>query len=194
MFRPLDAFFADLQATYLRRTGPRKAFACAILMDNADTEESKLFITEFAKRAEASAARPPVNLIAAARKSVPGAQRHPLRGLTLDEVQKMVDASRRVHAMVHQFTAGHPLATRRLLDAVTRDPKGSADIGRLLDSPYGDSDTSLGDQLFDRLLTGISDHERALLVMVSAARHREEALLLAGHPGPLSVQEVASIR
>lgn len=216
-----EAFFAGLRTSYRRRLSPRRVFNCALLLDNADSVQSRRFLAEFAHAAQTVAHQdgpPPVNAIATSRRGVPDTRHQPLgqaraayarrrpgqrwfavtlSDLTPDEVGLMVHGLNRfegrVPAMICQFTDGQPFATRRLLEAIPEDPKGRLDVGALLDAPDGDRGTTVGDRLFDGLLTGVSDHQRELLVTMSAARDQDEAGLLASRPGPLTTQDAAAI-
>lgn len=216
-----EAFFAGLRSSYRRRLSPRRLFNCAILLDNADTVQSRRFLTAFAHAARTVADKngpPPVNVIATSRKIVPDTRHHPLgqaraayarrrpgqhwfavalSDLTSEEVGRMVHGLNRfegrIPAMIGQFTDGQPLATRSLLEAIPEDSTSRLDIGTLLDMPDGDRGTTVGDRLFDGLLTGVSDHQRELLITIAAARDQDEAGLLAARTGPLTMQDAAAI-
>lgn len=217
------AFFAGVAGSYRRAFSARRVFDCAVLLDNADSAQSRRFLQEFAVAAQAASGRggvPPVHAIATGRKAVPDAPGVPLRearaayarrragqrwfavtlpDLTRDEVALMAQGANRfeerVPAMIYQLTEGQPLVTRRLLAAIRQepaaDPPERLDIGMLLDAPDGDA--TVGDRLLDGLLTGVSDHQRELLITVSAARDQEEAGLLATRKGPLGTQDAAAI-
>lgn len=207
-----EAFFAGLRRSYRRRFSPRRVFDCAILMDNADSGESRRFLIDFANAVQIAArasGHPPVGVIATNRKGVPEAGSRPLADanrayadrraglrwfpvalpdLTAEEFADMVrDLERfeeRIPAMIHQLTQGQPLATRCLLEAVPREPKYPLDIGSLLaDRDHrSQNGVPVGERIFDGLLTGVSPHQRDLLVTISAARDQNEVNLLRTRP------------
>ncbi|MEV0681450.1 hypothetical protein AB0I60_33505 [Actinosynnema sp. NPDC050436] len=95
---------------------------------------------------------------------------------------------------VHWLTAGHPEATRAVLDRLHDEPALVHDVDRLLDGP-GPGAGRLGDHLlglFARGLSATMDDDATLreaLVTLSAARHLAEAeSLVALLPAPLGLE------
>lgn len=207
-----EAFFAGLRRSYQRGFSPRRVFDCAILVDNADSGESRRFLTDFADAVRVAArdgGHPPVSVIATSGKGVPEAGSRPLADanhayaerragprwfpvvlpdLTAEEFADMArDLERfewRVPTMIYQLTRGQPLASRCLLEAVPSEPEYPLSIGSLLAVPDQRSQdrAPVGERIFEGLLTGVSPHQRDLLVTISAARDQSEVNLLRNRP------------
>lgn len=112
-----------------------------------------------------------------------------LPDLTEDEVDRAIAdmglALRkrdRLTRVVYGLTGGHPASTGLLLDAIAASPPEKwIEPERTLCRPSGAPPaTTVEEQLFDRLLVGISDAELRDLVTCAPARHQAEALALVG--------------
>ena len=119
-----------------------------------------------------------------------------LRDLTRDEVGNMVSApgldqdDRRVTAMVHGFTGGHPGSTRLVLDAIAERPDAAVDLPTLLAAPapgvLGPVARTVEHRLRDELLQGVPTGAVEDLVTCAAARNLDQASRLAARSGLLT--------
>ncbi|HEY9474921.1 MAG TPA: hypothetical protein VIS06_13845, partial [Mycobacteriales bacterium] len=119
-----------------------------------------------------------------------------LRDLTRDEVGNMVSAlglnqdERRVTAMVHGFTGGHPGSTRLVLDAIAERPDAAVDIPALLAAPepgvLGPAPKTVERRLRDELLRGVPAGAVEDLTTCAAARDIDHASRLAARGGLLT--------
>ena len=119
-----------------------------------------------------------------------------LRDLTRDEVGNMVSApgldqdDRRVTAMVHGFTGGHPGSTRLVLDAIAERPDAAVDLPTLLAAPapgvLGPAARTVEHRLRDELLQGVPTGAVEDLVTCAAARNLDQASRLAARSGLLT--------
>jgi hypothetical protein len=120
-----------------------------------------------------------------------------LPDLTLDEVGNMVAAmelpggSRHaVTSAVHRFTAGHPGATRTLLEAIAEHPDEPADLLAILSSPepgvLSAGSRTVEESLLRRLTEGMRPAAVADLATCAAARNEEAALRLGADSGLLA--------
>lgn len=121
-----------------------------------------------------------------------------LRNLDESEVATMVTAlglqgapDRRIAAMVYQFTGGHPGSTRRLLEAIARQPEGPYDVCALLDRT--DDDGTVGERLLHDLLADRTRRQLDKLVIAAAARDQDESDRLMAYRGLLSPADAASV-
>jgi hypothetical protein len=120
-----------------------------------------------------------------------------LPDLTLDEVGNMVSAlelpggtRHAVTSAVHRFTAGHPGATRMLLDAIAEHPDQPADLLATLGRPepgvLAAGSRSVEESLLRRLTEGMPPDAVTDLATCAAARNEEAALRLAADSGLLT--------
>jgi hypothetical protein len=115
-----------------------------------------------------------------------------LPDLTLDEVGNMVSAlelpggaKRLVTSAVHRYAAGHPGATRMMLDAIAEHPDKPLDLLGILTGPepgvLSRGGRTLEESLLGRLTEGISPEALTDLATCAAARQEEPALRLAAN-------------
>jgi hypothetical protein len=120
-----------------------------------------------------------------------------LPDLTLDEVGNMVSTlelpggtRRAVTSAVHRFTAGHPGATRVMLDAIAEHPENPADLLAILGRPEPGvlalGGRTVEESLLSRLTEGMHPEAVADLATCAAARSEEAALRLAAESGLLT--------
>jgi hypothetical protein len=120
-----------------------------------------------------------------------------LPDLTLDEVGNMVSAlelpggtKRSVSSAVHRYGAGHPGATRMMLDAIAEHPDKPLELLSILTGPepgvLSPGGRTLEEGLLHRLTEGIPPEVMADLTTCAAARQEEAALRLAADSGLLT--------
>jgi hypothetical protein len=120
-----------------------------------------------------------------------------LPDLTLDEVGNMVSAlelpggtRRSVTSAVHRFTAGHPGATRMMLEAIAEHPDKPLELLGILTGPepgvLSPGGRTLEEGLLHRLTEGIPPEAMADLITCAAAHQKEPALRLAADSGLLT--------
>jgi hypothetical protein len=114
--------------------------------------------------------------------------RYPLPSLTVNEVYPMAtalvpDGDRRLATMVHQLTAGHPAATRIVLDAIAAAPGPWHSLAEILQA--GRNGSTVEERLLRLLLDDASDDVVEDLVTCSPARTRHGAVEFAVRHGHL---------
>lgn len=107
-----------------------------------------------------------------------------LDDLTVDEVNLMVtdlsldrDDDHQLAALIHQFTGGHPGATRIMLEAITAITTRWRSLAEVLGGDSGG--VAVEERLLQLFLDGVPDEAREDLITCSAARTRHHAIELA---------------
>jgi hypothetical protein len=100
-----------------------------------------------------------------------------VRGLRLSDGDTRLLARR-----VHAFTCGHPDSTRLLLEAVAERRTAQVELAEVLDRPVPGAlpqTSTVEERLRANLLAGVPEDDVANLITMSAARDKDQALLLA---------------
>ncbi len=195
----LAAFLADLRHAFTRRPASDRAFNCAVLLDNADTDAARDFLRILLQARSHQREPDPLTVVATSRGDlVEGARAddprwhvQPLPDLSYPDVMAMVrrlnlplDASYDTLASaVYRYTCGHPGGVRAIVGAVARTK--TTDLAAILDLPQPGTQRTLGETLLGRLLRDLSPSEATDLVTCGAAADQEAALRLAGADGLL---------
>ncbi|MBO2456509.1 ATP-binding cassette domain-containing protein [Actinomadura violacea] len=207
----LDAFLADLEDEFANGPAADGGYKCAILVD--DAEGAAAFVKALLSASAGRTRTPPIGVIAAARGGpavralaggaaaaslaeidVPAVFGDPavrrlriaLPDLTWNETEQLArHAGFHDHTakMIHQFTAGNPHATARLVRAAAECADERADVGTLLGRPYDPADDAdperpIGERLVDDFLSAFSPRQREHLITTAAARDQDEAQFL----------------
>jgi hypothetical protein len=95
--------------------------------------------------------------------------------------------------MVYQFTGGHPGSTRRLLEAIARQPEGPYDVCGLLGRPDDAGRGTVGERLLNDLLADRTKRQLDKLPIAAAARDQDESDRLMAPRGLLHPSDAETV-